>query len=562
MTTLSRKTQKIFAGSADADQIAVFGSMKTGTPDYDTDVEQLQSTAYTEGWSEAILSDKAPYLEEMNGVQYGFSYQIAYVLQEGIPEYDANTNYSDTSIVKSVDSSNNIILFHSLSDNNLGNALTDTTKWQRLYITTVGYIGQPQITLNFGADEDILPIDCMWLDGAQKQISQYPLLYNVYREAYNDGTEDAGYFRIPDLRDRVFWGADPHRGDTAGYISAGLPNITGYVGHVDNGANASGAFYWSGKGGKLENKTGEPDPNVYFNANSGAVVAGIYRDDVTTVQPPAIKCRVFTRYQQGDIMRIYNYSRNTGEYIGESEAPIDREASKAEGKNVYYTPACSTFTKPPKTSKSEVAIYIDGWQVCADFRGCWIVNADMQPQKMDQIGDLPEGFISITDAQYAKIIESPDFYIIEEGELIPNPNYTQIKYQENINSLTQELYLLKSAKAYGGVVVDNAYVFETNQVSITNTVASLALMTSKINWKFYNLEGFPVAIDLTKTQLSTIAKFGQKMINDCFVIEGAANEAVAQAAIEDVNNAQWRNDFLASVREQMNAVNNNIEIGL
>lgn len=286
MAKLQRKTQKVFSGSADADQIAVFGSMKTGTPVYSSDVETLQSAEYEQGWSDAILNDKAPYLEEMNGVQYGLSYQSAYILQEGIPEYDVGTNYSDTSVVKSVDNDNNIVLYHSLVADNIGNALSDTDSWQRLYITTVGYIGQPQITFNFG--ENVLPNDCIWLEGQALSRALYSKLFAIYGTTYGAG-DGSTTFNVPDCRNRVFWG-----GSSAGYISAGLPNIYGYVGRVDGGKSAWGCFYWNGQvAGKLENSNGDPDPQVLMNA---ALSSPIYGNS-TTVQPPAIKCRVFTRYQ-------------------------------------------------------------------------------------------------------------------------------------------------------------------------------------------------------------------------------------------------------------------------
>lgn len=261
-------------------------------------------------------------------------------------------------------------------------------------------------------------------------------------------------------------------------------------------------------------------------------------------------------------MKIYNYDSITKEYIGESEASLDIEATKAEGHNVYYLPACATFTKPPKTVQYEIAVYNNGWTILADYRGCWIVDDNMQPKKVEVIGDLPEGFIVVTDAQCTKIVENPDFYVIDDGVLVPNPNYEQIKYQEHVNVLTEAMYQLKAQKAYGGVVVNDLYIFETNQISITNTVASLALMGTKTNWKFYNLEGFPVAIELTKAKLTTIAKFGQKMMEDCFKVEGLANAQIAQESIENINNAQWRNDFIASVKAQMDAVNNHIEMEL
>lgn len=142
--SLTRQTQKIFAGNANADQLAVFGSMKTGTPVYSASLTTLQSTEYTEGWASAIKADKAPYLEEMNAVQYGLSYQLAYLLQEGIPEYDAATEYTDTSVVKTV-TDGVITLYVSLANNNIGNSLSDTTYWKA---TVLNLENKANISLN------------------------------------------------------------------------------------------------------------------------------------------------------------------------------------------------------------------------------------------------------------------------------------------------------------------------------------------------------------------------------------------------------------------------------
>lgn len=93
MAKIERKTQKIFAGNAATDELAVFGSMITGTPVYNDDIEALQSEAYTEGWKAAVAANEAPFMEEMNAVQYGFSKQLAYLFQQGIAEWDAGTTY-------------------------------------------------------------------------------------------------------------------------------------------------------------------------------------------------------------------------------------------------------------------------------------------------------------------------------------------------------------------------------------------------------------------------------------------------------------------------------------
>ena len=133
MPKIQRKTQKIFCNSADSDQIAVFGSMSTGTPVYSNDVEQLQSNeAYEIGWDAATLEDKAPFMEEMNGMQYGITKQLAYNFQEGIPEYDAGTTYYVGSICKVLEEGKPV-LYTSLTDENLGNnPVTNATNWERL----------------------------------------------------------------------------------------------------------------------------------------------------------------------------------------------------------------------------------------------------------------------------------------------------------------------------------------------------------------------------------------------------------------------------------------------
>lgn len=130
MPKLTRKTQKIFCGSADNDQLAVFGSMATGTPVYTNDVEQLQgNAAYNQGWEAATLEDKAPFMEEMNGIQYSTSYQLAYLLQQGIAEWDSNTTYYTHSFVSFNDGN----IYQSLQDNNIGNNPSSSTAyWKQL----------------------------------------------------------------------------------------------------------------------------------------------------------------------------------------------------------------------------------------------------------------------------------------------------------------------------------------------------------------------------------------------------------------------------------------------
>lgn len=186
--SLTRQTQKVFASNANANQLAVFGSMKTGTPVYSTSLSTLQSTAYTEGWSEALLNDKAPYMEEMNAVQYGLSYQIAYLLQEGVGAYDANTNYSDTSIVKTIENGK-LYFYRSLSDNNLGHALNNTTYWEKISISDTRNIGEIVTSTIPLSDAGLHLLDGSLLSGSGSYSSFISYIAGLYT-----ATPTANYF--------------------------------------------------------------------------------------------------------------------------------------------------------------------------------------------------------------------------------------------------------------------------------------------------------------------------------------------------------------------------------
>lgn len=127
---IQRHTQKIFGGNAPTDDLAVFGSFKTGNPIYTDNIGDLQSPAYEKGWSAALAANEAPFMEEMNGVQYVFSKQLAYLFQEGIPEYDANTEYFTGAMAKGFNTDNVPVIYRSLTDNNIGNDLSNAAHWE------------------------------------------------------------------------------------------------------------------------------------------------------------------------------------------------------------------------------------------------------------------------------------------------------------------------------------------------------------------------------------------------------------------------------------------------
>ncbi len=119
MAALTRTTHKVFGATGSTANFGQFGSAKTGVPVTTRNIASIMALAAwgAEGWKDAVdpLSP-APALEEMNSIFYAHSYQVGYMFQSGIPEWDAATTYYTGSVVRVGEE-----WFTSLVDNNVGN---------------------------------------------------------------------------------------------------------------------------------------------------------------------------------------------------------------------------------------------------------------------------------------------------------------------------------------------------------------------------------------------------------------------------------------------------------
>lgn len=131
MVRLTRKNIKVFAGNATNN--GVFGSLQAGNPVTTTNVEQIQSLpAWSVGWNSATMtSEKLPPLEEFQGIQYVTTYQQAYLMQEGMPEWASTVTYYKGSLAKKV-TSNGFRIYCSLTNDNTNNLLSDTSNWKKV----------------------------------------------------------------------------------------------------------------------------------------------------------------------------------------------------------------------------------------------------------------------------------------------------------------------------------------------------------------------------------------------------------------------------------------------
>jgi len=142
MTKITRATQQILGSTAAGTDVSQFGSKSAGSPTYTKDPATIMALSQFLTGFRAVTTSNAPYIQDMNAAFLAITSQIAYLLQEGVPEYDSSTNYFINSIVKK---SGTADLYKSLTDNNLGNALTNGTYWQIVTTTTLGS-GAPSTT--------------------------------------------------------------------------------------------------------------------------------------------------------------------------------------------------------------------------------------------------------------------------------------------------------------------------------------------------------------------------------------------------------------------------------
>lgn len=131
MSKLERKNHKVFGINATETKVGQFGSANATTKITTKDIEKIQALdAWEQGWEAgAVGNNRYPTQQERTGVDYEHSYQIGYMLQEGIPEWNKDTTYNKGSIVKAYNGTT-LQNYVSLVDNNLNNAVTDATKWK------------------------------------------------------------------------------------------------------------------------------------------------------------------------------------------------------------------------------------------------------------------------------------------------------------------------------------------------------------------------------------------------------------------------------------------------
>lgn len=108
-----------FADESTSTNRTVFGS-ETQSDDIDDNL----NADFKKGWEIVGLNDN-PTREDFNAMGYTLGYLTSYLYQNGVAEYNLLQEYKTNSIAIGADGN----IYQSLVDNNIGNVLTDTTKW-------------------------------------------------------------------------------------------------------------------------------------------------------------------------------------------------------------------------------------------------------------------------------------------------------------------------------------------------------------------------------------------------------------------------------------------------
>jgi hypothetical protein len=130
MPKILRKLQKIFgAALTPSGNIAQIGSLAAGNPSYSSDPDVIQGLSrYDNGWPQVVVGTNSPAMQDMTALDFLITRQLAYLFQAGLAEWDAATPYYTSSWA--TDGGTGI--YHSKTNDNIGNPLSDTNNWETL----------------------------------------------------------------------------------------------------------------------------------------------------------------------------------------------------------------------------------------------------------------------------------------------------------------------------------------------------------------------------------------------------------------------------------------------
>ena len=173
-------------------------------------------------------------------------------------------------------------------------------------------------------------------------------------------------------------------------------------------------------------------------------------------------------------MKIYNYSKETGEFLSASDAFTDPLEQKRTGKDVFLVPAYATKNAPPVAGANEVAVYeLENWVIKPDHRGeTWFKGYNV-PVLIKDIGDpASDGLTAIEPSPPSATIAEVK---AEAGRRINKhfPDYAQ----RNHIARQSELGRIES-----GIMRDNSGNLIAARTLTTEEIEELAFIKGAWDW--------------------------------------------------------------------------------
>lgn len=152
--------------------------------------------------------------------------------------------------------------------------------------------------------------------------------------------------------------------------------------------------------------------------------------------------------------KVYFYDKETFEYTGCADAPLDPLETKLAKEEVYLLPANATFVEPPELKEYEVAVYNsdDSWTKRTSFKGNYKLN--LNTGRFFKINDnslLKSYEILVTPEVMADAQKNPIKYMIIDKKLV-DISKTQ-KYQALYNKKSYEVLIKKVQDDFDTFVV-------------------------------------------------------------------------------------------------------------